>query len=160
MPLKLRSRAGKLKAVKKKKMKEDSSAVRVNSSARPDPEVASVAQRRRFTAKYKLQILDEAARCTKAGEIGALLRREGLYSSQLTKWRRLQEAGRLSGLTPKKRGRRGRLKDARDHRIAELEKTNRKLQEKLQHAETVIDVQKKVSSLLGILNVPDGEEKS
>ena len=78
------------------------------SASDPDPEVPAKARRRTFTAKYKLEILTEADGCSKPGEIGKLLRREGLYSSHLSKWRDQREAGALAGLTPKKRGRKRR----------------------------------------------------
>ena len=106
------------------------------------------ARRRTFTAKYKLKILAEADGCSKPGEIGALLRREGLYSSHLTKWRRLREEGALAGLTPKKRGRKPRPVDPQARRVAELERENARLQRKLEQAETIIEVQKKLSRLL------------
>ena len=131
----------------------------IGSSARPDPEVTSTAHRRRFSAKYKLQILQEFDRCTQRGEIGALLRREGLYSSQLFNWKRQREQGQLSGLSHK-RGRKGRVKDSREQRVAELEKENRRLQRKFERVEVVIEVQKKVSSLLGIpLETTESERK-
>ena len=114
----------------------------------PDPEVPPKARRRTFTAKYKLKILAEADECSKPGEIGALLRREGLYSSHLTKWRRLREEGALAGLTPKKRGRKPRPVDPQARRVAELERENARLQRKLEQAETIIEVQKKLSRLL------------
>jgi transposase-like protein len=115
----------------------------------PDPEVVEKASRRRFTAKYKLQVLAEADRC-EPGEIGALLRREGLYSSHLTTWRRQREAGALAALTPCKRGRRGHTVDAQGTRVAELEREVERLRQRLLQAETIIEVQKKVSLLLGI----------
>ena len=114
----------------------------------PDPEVAEKKPRRRFTAKYKLRILHEADNCTGPGQLGALLRREGLYSSNLTTWRRQREKGILSGLTPKKRGRKNKPKNPLADQVARLEKENRKLRLKLKHAETIIDVQKKVSQML------------
>ena len=115
----------------------------------PDPEVVEKASRRRFTAKYKLQVLEEADRC-EPGEIGALLRREGLYSSHLTTWRRQREAGALAGLTPRKRGRKLRALDAQGARVVELEREVERLRQRLLQAETIIEVQKKVSLLLGI----------
>jgi transposase-like protein len=115
----------------------------------PDPEVVEKASRRRFTAKYKLQVLEEADHC-EPGEIGALLRREGLYSSHLTTWRRQREAGALAALTPRKRGRRGRTVDAQGTRVGELEREVERLRQRLLQAETIIEVQKKVSLLLGI----------
>ena len=95
----------------------------------PDPEVMPRARRRTFTAEYKARILREADACTKPGELGALLRREGLYSSHLTKWRRDRAAGALRGLKPKKRGRKGPSPEAK--RIGELERENRRLKEEL-----------------------------
>ena len=116
----------------------------------PDPEVTNKAIRRRFSAAYKRRVVREADRCTKSGELGALLRREGLYSSSLRTWRRQRDAGELAGLRPARRGRKGKAQDARDKRIAELERQNRRLEAKLEQAETVIAIQKKVASRLGI----------
>lgn len=114
----------------------------------PDPEVPSKARRRRFTAKYKLKILERADRCSKPGEIGALLRREGLYSSHLSKWREQREAGALAALRPKKRGRKPRPVTPQARRVAELERENSRLRNKLDQAQTIIEVQKKLSQLL------------
>ena len=114
----------------------------------PDPEVPAKARRRRFTAQYKLGILEEVDRCTQPGEIGAVLRREGLYSSHLSKWRQQRDAGALAGLTPKKRGRKPRPVDPQAQRVAELERENARLRDKLEKAETIIEVQKKLSQLL------------
>jgi transposase-like protein len=114
----------------------------------PDPEVVAKAQRRKFTAEYKLGIVEEADRVTDPGAIGALLRREGLYSSHLVEWRRLRDAGALGALS-KKRGRkptRNPLAEENGKLKAELARVNQKLQQ----AEIIIDVQKKVSALLGI----------
>ena len=118
------------------------------SASDPDPEVPAKARRRTFTAKYKLKILAEADGCSKPGEIGALLRREGLYSSHLSKWRQQREEGALAGLTPKKRGRKPQPVDPQARRVAELERENARLQRKLEQAETIIEVQKKLSRLL------------
>ena len=120
------------------------------TSGHPDPEVSDKPKRRRFTAEYKLKILHEAEQCTNQGEIGSLLRREGIYSSYLAAWRRERERGELHGLNPKKRGRKSKLKDERDDRIKQLERETRQLKKKLQQAEVIIDFQKKVSELLGI----------
>ena len=126
----------------------------------PDPEVADKATRRRFTAAYKRRIVREADKCTKPGELGALLRREGVYSSSLSMWRRQLEAGELAG-TSAKRGPKAQPKDPRDKRIAHLERETRRLERKLEQAETVIAIQKKVASLLGIpLKNVDDEENS
>ena len=114
----------------------------------PDPEVVAKAQRRKFTAEYKLGIVEEAGHATDPGAIGALLRREGRYSSHLVEWRRLRQAGALGALS-KKRGRkpaRNPLAEENCKLKAELARVNKKLQQ----AEIIIDVQKKVSALLGI----------
>ncbi len=116
----------------------------------PNPEVAEKKPRRRFTAKYKLTVLREADNCTEPGQMGALLRREGLYSSNLTTWRQQRKKGILSGLSPKKRGRKSIPKNPLAEQVARLEKENRKLRFKLKQAETIIDVQKKVSRMLEI----------
>ena len=116
----------------------------------PDPEVAERAARRRFTAEYKLQVLREADACAAPGELGALLRREGLYSSHLTTWRRQREAGTLAALAPKKRGRSGAPASPLARRVAELERDKARLERRLKQAETIIEVQKKVSEILGI----------
>ncbi len=127
----------------------------------PDPEVTNKAIRRRFSAAYKRRVVREADRCTKPGEWGALLRREGLYSSSLRTWRRQHDAGELAGMGSAKRGRKAQPKDGRDKRIAELEREAQRLQRKLEQAETVIEIQKKVSTLLGIpLKNPDQEENN
>lgn len=123
----------------------------------PDPEVAAKKPRRRFTAKYKLSILHEADNCTHSGQLGTLLRREGLYSSNLTTWRRQREKGILSGLAPKKRGRKNIPKNPLADQVARLEKENRKLRLKLKQAETIIDVQKKVSRMLEMSQELDNE---
>ena len=120
------------------------------AAAVPDPEVPEKAARRRFTAEYKLRILREAEGCEAPGEVGALLRREGLYSSHLTTWRRQREQGALAALTPKKRGRRASPPHPLSRRVAELERENAHLQRRLKQAETIIEVQKKVSEILGI----------
>jgi transposase-like protein len=114
-----------------------------------DPEVTDRPERRRYTADYKLAILQEADRCTKKGEIGALLRREGLYSTHLTNWRRERDAGILVGLGARQRGPKAKH-DPRDQQINKLQKENDRLKRKLRQAEAIIDVQKKISDLLGI----------
>jgi transposase len=116
----------------------------------PDPEVPARHVRRRFTTPYKLDILRKADACTRPGELGALLRREGLYSSHLVTWRRQ----RAHGLTPKTRGRKAKSSDPRvkalERENAALETANRRLERKLHRAESVIAFQKKVAELLGI----------
>jgi transposase-like protein len=113
----------------------------------PDPEVPATPQRRRFTADYRLRILKEADTCKKPGELGALLRREGLYSSHLTNWRRQRDEGALRDLRAR---RRGPAPKAVNPRLTQLEAENRRLQRKLQRAETIITLQKKVAEILGI----------
>ncbi len=116
-------------------------------SPAPDPEVSDRPQRRRYSAEYKLRILREADACVEPGEIGALLRREGLYSSLLSQWRRQRDAGALKALDGK-RGRKAKPVNPLSGRVAALEAENRKLQEKLRQAEAIIDIQKKVSEIL------------
>ncbi len=118
------------------------------SASDPDPEVPEKARRRHFTAKYKLRILAKADRCSQPGEIGKLLRKEGLYSSHLSKWRKQREEGALAALTPKKRGRKPRPVDPQAKRVAELERDNARLRQDLEKAQTIIEVQKKLSQLL------------
>jgi len=123
----------------------------------PDPEVVERPRRRTFTAKYKLRILEEADACTEIGAVGALLRREGLYSSHLSSWRRQRKGGVLSALKPKKRGRKGKVQTPEAKRIAELEsklrvaeREKRKLEAKLRRADLLLEIQKKASELLEI----------
>jgi transposase len=108
----------------------------------PDPEVNSRPVRRKFTAEYKLKVLAEADRCTEYGQIGALLRREGLYSSHLSSWRRKRQEGSLGALSPKKRGPEVRKNPLADE-VARLERENERLNGRLKQAETIIEVQKK-----------------
>ena len=110
--------------------------------------VSEKPERRRYTADYKRRILEEVDRCTKLGEIGALCRREGIYSSHLNRWRKERDLGGLKELEPKKRGR--RPNDGRDRHIAELEREVANLKARAEQAEAIIEVQKKVSELLGI----------
>lgn len=116
----------------------------------PDPEVPVKARRRQYSAAYKQKILAEADGCSAPGEIGALLRREGLYSSLLSRWREQRAKGSFAALEPKKRGRKARAVDPQTRRIAELERENARLQKKLSQAETIISVQKKLSQLLAL----------
>ena len=119
-------------------------------SPSPNPEVHPGATRRRFTAKYKCAILDQVDQCKNRGDIGALLRREGLYSSHLTTWRRLRNTGALAGLSAQKRGRKPDPAAAERHEIAKLKKENERLQLKLKKAHTIIEFQKKLSEILEI----------
>ena len=116
---------------------------------RPDPEVAAKPRRRNFPAQYKLRILEEVDACVSVGEVGQLLRREGLYSSHLTTWRRARRAGALGALAPKKRGRKAKRHDPSEAQIRRLERENKRLSEELRKAHLIIDVQGKVAGLLG-----------
>jgi len=116
----------------------------------PDPEVVPQAKRRQFTAEYKLRILKEADNCTEPGQVGALLRREGLYSSHLTTWRRQRAKGQFEGLSPKKRGRKSPEQNTLAKELAALQRENEQLKVCLEQAEMIIDVQKKLSHLLGL----------
>ena len=122
---------------------------KLESSARTvrETEVPEKTSRRRFTAEYKRKTLKEAAACTKLGDLGAILRREGLYSSHLTAWRKQLERNGEAGLAGKKRGPAPK-RDERDKRIAELERENNRLKFSAERAEALVDIQKKVSLLL------------
>ena len=123
------------------------SGVSATGGAALDPEVPAKAKRRQFSAEYRLRVLREADGCKAPGDVGALLRREGLYSSHLVLWRRQREAGALSGLRSQKRGPKPK---AQDPRVKQLEKENARLQRRLKQAETIIEIQKKAAELLGI----------
>ena len=128
----------------------------VSAGAHPDPEVPERAKRRQFSAEYKLRIVREADACKGSGEIGALLRREGLYSSHLVLWRRQRETRALTGMRARKRG--PKAKEV-DPRVKQLERENVRLQRRLKQAETIIEIQKKVAGMLGIpLNAPELDE--
>lgn len=124
----------------------------------PEPEVVPKATRRSFSAAYKLRIVEEADQCTERGQIGALLRREGLYSSQLATWRRLRDEGGLQALAPKTRGRKA-SQDAREVEIAALRRENERLHKQLQQAELIIGAQKKLVAALE-QTVTDSEDES
>ena len=117
----------------------------------PEVQVAAKPKRRRFTAQYKRSILEQADACTKTGELSALLRREGLYSSHLTTWRRAREHGELAALAPKKRGRKPKKVDPRDQQIAELEKQLAKERARRERAEALVEIQKKLTTIFGEL---------
>jgi len=122
----------------------------------PDPEVVARPKRRRFTAEYKLRIVKEADGCRGPGEIGALLRREGLYSSQLVLWRRERERAAHTHMKSRKRGPKPK---AQDPRVKQLEREKARLERRLKHAETIIEIQKKVHEILGIpLRTLDSDE--
>jgi transposase-like protein len=142
-------------------LSRSAAALRVVAPAPPaDPEVAERATRRRFTAEYKLQVLGQAEASAAPGDLGALLRREGLYSSHLTTWRRQREQGSLAALSPKKRGRPAVPPSPLARRVAELERDNARLTQRLQQAETIIAVQKKLSEALGIPLTPGNLARS
>jgi len=128
--------------------------------AAADPEVPEKKPRKRFTASYKLRILKKADQCEAPGQIGVLLRKEGLYSSHLTTWRRQREEGSLQGLAPQKRGRRAKPRDPSAERIDQLEKENQRLKQQLQRAEIIIEAQKKISEILGIDQNPESSQGS
>ena len=124
----------------------------------PKTEVVAKAKRKRFTAAEKLRILREVDACQGSGEIGALLRREGIYSSYLTTWRRQRERGELDGLAPQKRGPKP---DPQAVEIAKLKRENERLQKRLEQAEFIIDFQKKVAQMFGrTLESPDLDDLS
>jgi len=120
-------------------------------AAGPDPEVVALRRRRRFSVAYKQRILEEAERCSEPGEVGALLRREGLYSSHLTRWR-AQRRGRQ--LEPQKRGRQADLQAAE---LKRLQRENERLKAQLERAELIIDAQKKLCQLLNLPSFPEDE---
>ena len=128
-----------------------------SEARRPKTEVSEKATRRTFTAEYKAKILREAEACER-GEIGALLRREGLYSSHLDKWRKQAERAKLAGLEPKKRGPAPKEVDARDRTIAEQARLIEKLSKRVERAEALVDLHKKVSEILGIA-LPKSEDE-
>ena len=121
----------------------------------PDPEVVAKPKRRQFTAQYRLRILEEAERCAQPGEVGRLLRREGLYSSHLTAWRKARRKGSLRELAPKKRGAKPGERNPLDAKVRALEAKVARLEHELHTAHTILDVQGKVAGLLG-LNLEHG----
>jgi len=133
---------------------------KVGQPSPSDPEVVEKATRRKFTAEYKLRIVREAEACG-PGELGALLRREGLYFSNLTCWRRQIAEGQMAALNPQKRGRRGRSVNPLAPRVLELERENERLRQRLRQSEEIIDLQKKISDIMGIsLKSLDEEERN
>jgi len=124
-----------------------------------ETEVSAKARRRRFSAAEKLRILKEADACTKPGEQGSLLRREGLYSSHLTEWRRARERGELDALSPKKRGRKAKEAHPLEKKVAELQRSLEKAELRAKRAEALVELQKKVSELLGIQLPKEGEQR-
>ena len=128
----------------------------VTADSRPDPEVPAQAKRRRFSAEYKLRIVQEADACKEPGEVGALLRREGLYSSHLTAWRKQYREGALAKLR-QRRGPKPEMDRRQAKRIAQLEKDNERLRKRLEQAETIIEFQKKAAALF---RDPKSDEES
>jgi transposase len=123
---------------------------RVEMAVTPeDVQVAAKPQRRSFTAEYKRRILKEADACTTPGAVGALLRREGLYSSHLVEGRRARARGELAALTPKKRGRKPTPVDPRDRKLAELERQLAYMTGRAERAEALVEAQKNLAALLG-----------
>ena len=113
-------------------------------------EVSGKAEWRRFTADYKRKVLRQAEQCKESGQIGALLRREGLYWSNLSKWRKQRESGELAGLSVKRRGPQRREKNPIADRVKELERDNERLKRRAERAERIVELQKKISEILGI----------
>ena len=130
---------------------------RTESNGRANPEVNEKPERRHFDTAYKLRILEEADRCSEVGQVGELLRREGLYSSHLTNWRHLRDKGSLQSLGPKRRGRKAKCNDATTQELDRLRRDNQGLAERLRQAETIIEVQKKVSEILGLTSTNQSE---
>ena len=117
-----------------------------NGHPLPEPQVTAKAERRQYSVEYKLRILAEADAATERGQIGAMLRREGLHTSMLDKWRKQRERGVLQALTPQKRGPKV---DMQQVELERLRRENEQLQKQLQRAETIIEIQKKLAGLLG-----------
>jgi len=120
----------------------------------PDPEVPEKSVRRHFNASYKLQILKELEKSDQPGQIGAILRREGLYSSHIATWQRQRDEGAVKALASRKRGAKPLPKNPLSGRVEDLERENAELRQRLKQAETIIDVQKKISNLLGMPLTP------
>ena len=138
----------------------------VNSSnshpQHPPTEVSAKATRRHFTAEYKRKILQEADACTQPGQIGALLRREGLYSSHLVKWREARDHGQLAGLEPKRRGPKAQQPNPIAKQLAEQQRENARLKAENAKLQLICDVQKKVSQLLGVTlpTIPEDDKST
>ena len=130
----------------------------MHPSSSQEVEVLAKAERRRFTKEYKRRILQEADRCRKPGDIGALLRREGLYSSHLSTWRSARDRGDLWGQGTRKRGPEPKPPDPSAKRVAQLERENERLRKRAERAEALVEVQKKLSELL-VVEPPPNDEK-
>jgi transposase-like protein len=133
-----------------KAAEERSDEVGFDAAAPPDSEVEAKPRRRRFTAAYRLRILEEADRCQSPGEIGRLLRHEGLYSSPLANWRKARRQGSLAALSPRKRGAKPKARNPLEPKVRQLEAKVARLETELEKAHTILDVQEKVAGLLGL----------
>jgi transposase len=132
----------------------------LTAPAAPSPELSDRPRRRMFTAQTKLRVLAEVDGATGTGGIGAILRREGLYSSALTEWRRQRDSGALGGLTPAKRGPKSAAPNPLAAELAESRREIARLGRRLEHAEAIIEIQKKIAALLGIpLATPENDDK-
>ena len=137
-------------------MRGSGDSIALRGADAPAPEVAAKPKRRQFSAEYRLRILEEAVRCTRPGEIGRLLRHEGLYSSHLSVWRKARRNGSLKALTPKKRGAKPAESNPLSPKVRQLEAKVALLEKELATAHTIIDVQGKVAGLPG-LNLHDAK---
>jgi transposase-like protein len=145
---------------RKQKKPDDGTETAVPAATAPSPEMSDRPRRRTFTAQTKLRILAEVESATGNGGIGAILRREGLYSSTLTEWRRQRDSGTLGGLTPARRGPKPAAPNPLAVELAQAGRDVARLGRQLEHAEAIIEIQKKVAALLGIpLATPDGDDK-
>jgi len=122
----------------------------MDTEEKQEVEVTAKVARRKFTAEYKLKVLREADACGKKGEIGALLRREGLYTSHLSYWRKLRSIGELGGLSPKKRGPAAKEKNPLAGKLAALERENAKMKARAERAEALVELQKKMAEILQV----------
>lgn len=132
----------------------------MDGGAPPDPEVTESKPRRKFTAQYKLRILSEADACSEPGEIGMLLRREGIYSSYLTTWRLQRERGLLQAMSPKRRGRKPKGENPLDWEVRRLEKENERLRKELKKASVLIEAQKKMAEILDSPLYPEENDET
>lgn len=130
-----------------------------SSTSPPDPEVAATAKRRRFSGAEKHRILFEADGCTKPGELGALLRREGIYASMLATWRKQRTQAEQAALAPRKRGPKPDVALAEARQLKKLQDENARLRGQLERAHLIIDVQKKLSTMLGLPTAPEADEE-
>lgn len=128
-----------------------------SSTGAPDPEVAATGKRRQFSGTDKRRILEAADRCTRPGELGALMRKEGIYSSMLANWRKQRARGQSTALEARKRGRKVDPATAEVRRSLQLQRENDRLRRQLAQAHEIIDVQKKLCNLLGLPTAPEPE---